>query len=366
MDSSCSNYHCSVTPLGSSDSLALEWQELEAQATNEFFLSWLWIKTWLEVFTPAVFVLRVMAGEQLVAMALLSNSVEVRHKWLRSKVLRFHQTGIPAQDQLWIEYNDLLVASDHIGKVEQACIDFLQAQVPGWDELVLGASTESRLQHFSHEQLHKHTLWSAPCYGVDLAELRQQGQEYLPSLSKNTRAQLRRARRDAEAMGDLRFVKVAHTEQALAAFTDIGQLHQQRWGDASGFSNPAFVLFHQTLIRRAMPAGAIEFFRLELDGKLVAGLYNFLYRGKVYFYLSGIEYNSFDSIKPGMLCHAECIQAHLSTGSNFYDFMGGDAQYKRSLATQSARLYTVAFQKTTPSLWLEQKLRWLKVLMPHG
>ncbi|MFA7554739.1 MAG: GNAT family N-acetyltransferase [Spongiibacteraceae bacterium] len=365
MDRSSSNYQISFKPLVDTSQLAAEWQALELCSANEFFLSWLWIGTWLEVFKPAVNVLRVTQSDQVVALALITHSAERRHGWLRSNILRLHQTGEQIEDQIWIEYNDILIATEHRGLVEQRCVEFLLAQVAGWDELVLGASSDTSLQNFSHPQLFEHIRWTAPSYGVDLAALREQGISYLQSRSKNTRAQIRRAHRDAQALGEISFTAVTDTEQALQAFDAIGSLHKQRWGDDSGFNNAAFVAFHQCLISRAMPAGNIEVFQFNKDGELIAGLYNFLYRGKVYFYLSGINYQGTESIKPGLLCHAECIQAHQSAGKMHYDFMGGDARYKRSLGQHTTDLKIIAFQKKTAGLWLEQKLRRLKGLIVH-
>jgi CelD/BcsL family acetyltransferase involved in cellulose biosynthesis len=89
-------------------------------------------------------------------------------------------------------------------------------------------------------------------------------------------------------------------------------------------------------------------------------LYNFLQHGKIYFFQSGISYGPDRRLKPGLVTHACAIQHYLDLGFSQYDFMVGDAQYKKTLAKSSAPLAWVVFSRPTFKTSFIQSLRQLK------
>jgi CelD/BcsL family acetyltransferase involved in cellulose biosynthesis len=93
----------------------------------------------------------------------------------------------------------------------------------------------------------------------------------------------------------------------------------------------------------------------------IGALYCFVHRGKVYFYQSGFRYSSDGKMKPGLLTHYFSIRYCLKRPElNEYDFLAGDSQYKRSLATANRPLQWIVVRRfTVPSL-LFGGLRWMK------
>jgi CelD/BcsL family acetyltransferase involved in cellulose biosynthesis len=345
--------------------LSRDWQTLEKIAEVSFFLSWHWIGTWLDVFKPAVFVVRAERQDgTLVGLGLMSRAVERRHGVLQTNTLRLHQTGHWAQDQIWIEYNGFLTDPNARSQTEQQLTAYLCQQFPAWDELVLGAIDEEKAQQLkSQSQLFLHERWSAPCYGVDLLKLRIEQQQYLASLSHNTRYQIRRAERMYQLHGMLSLRRPVSVNDALNWFDKIGPLHIRRWGSGphqSGFANPQFVSFHRLLIERCWEMQQVDIVALYAGEQHVATFYNLVYGNRVYFYLSGIEAVSDNKEKPGLLGHSYCIQQYLERGFDFYDFMGGNERYKTQLGHWHGRLVQVAMQRPRLKLKLEQVGRWLK------
>jgi len=359
-------YQVSLVNVDDITVLGEQWRDLESRAEHEFFLSWLWISVWLKVFNPSIKLLTIRLQQQQVALALVTLSVQRRHGWLNSKVMRIHQTGNPKEDQIWIEYNDILVDRAHREGATAALSCFIMDGSNDCDEWIVGATGEKRLKDWVADDLYKHVLWEAPAYGVDLRALREAGKEYLQSLSRNTRYQLNKATRRALQLGAVSYSTAETAQQALQWFRELGDLHQQRWGDDSGFVNARFTDFHTELILQGLPMGRVELVRIELGDRLLGILYNFVYAGKVYFYLSGTNYQVDGSIKPGLLCQVECIKTHLAAGANYYDFMGGDSRYKRSLGTLGENLQLISIQRPLAKLRLEQKLRQLKRLLLNG
>jgi len=345
--------------------LGRDWQALEQKADISFFLSWHWIGTWLDVYQPQVFVVRAeRADGSLCGLGLMSRSRELRHGVLHTNVLRLHQTGDRAQDQIWIEYNGFLTDMADSLQTEQQLADYLCQRFPEWDELVLGAIDAQKARQLQqHNPLYLHERWSAPCFGVDLQQLRTEQQSYLSALTHNTRYQIRRSERIYQRFGPLHLRRPETTAQALQWFDQIAPLHIRRWGSAahqSGFANPQFVGFHRELIARSWQHQQVDLVALYAGETHVATFYNLMYRNKVYFYLSGIEAVADNKEKPGLLGHSYCVQQYLEQGVDFYDFMGGNERYKTQLGKWHSRLVQVALQRPRLKLKLERVGRWLK------
>lgn len=352
------------------EQLAQQWRALEARAVNPFFLSWYWIGTWMQVMQPSVVLLRGVQNDSVQLLALFVQDKTRIKGFIPVTRLMLHRTGNEEQDQIWIEYNGLLHSQAVTTEQLADAIRFLQQSL-SWDELVIGVSETRQLEGIIDAGLSRVDAWEAPGYAIDLERVRQQGGDYLGSLSRNTRYQLGRARRALEALGAVSYTRALTQEQALQWLDQAAVWHRQRWGDKSGqsgFANPVFCRFHAELIMAGFADGVVELCQLALDGKPLAIQYNFVYRKQVYFYLSGVDYvDSDDSrLKIGLLMHLYAIELHLKQGSQTYDFMAGDARYKRSLGSVAATQYLVRLRK--PRLryriedWGRQQLQRLRQL----
>ena len=56
------------------------------------------------------------------------------------------------------------------------------------------------------------------------------------------------------------------------------------------------------------------------------------------FYQSGIAYEADNRLKPGLVCHAHAVAYNAAAGHRIYDFLGGEARYKKSLSTDAAHV----------------------------
>lgn len=358
-----------TTPASACVTLRDDWLELEHRAEPTVFLSWQWLGHWLEVYKPEALVLRVTEGERLVGLGLLVETDERRHGVLRSRCLRLHQTGHRLLDQIWIEYNGFLAESGKEASVARACLEHLCLNLPDWDELILGAIDARQADRYARiTGLFKHVRWEAPCFGVNLDDLRRGGKPYLNTLSRNTRYQINRAQRLYSERGEVKLMRPDSTEEALAVFDRIGPLHLERWGngpDQSGFANPDFVRFHRELIRAQWPSGGVDLVSLMAGDEEIASFYNLLHNRVAYFYLGGMALESDNRLKPGLLGHSLCIEDYRHHGFHYYDFMGGDERYKSNLGHFHRNLVQIALQRPRFKLRLEDvarraRNRWLR------
>ena len=115
------------------DTSALQhlWTELEPRADITFYLSWVWIGTWVEEAGPPDYVLVGRAGDDVVCLGLLRKSVQRRHGFVRSRTLCLHETGNPDQDIVFIEYNGLLT-DRRFRRLEPQAIAFLPENLRGF------------------------------------------------------------------------------------------------------------------------------------------------------------------------------------------------------------------------------------------
>jgi CelD/BcsL family acetyltransferase involved in cellulose biosynthesis len=357
-------YRVSCEALLQPSSIAADWMELESRADNPFFLSWAWINAWLCTYSPKADLIKVWKDTLLVGMGILVRQETTRFGVLRSRVLHLHQTGVPEQDQIWIEYNSLLTDSRHHPQALAAACDYLVKVYPDWDELVVGAITEEdALLLQTTSGLFRHDLWQAPTYDVDLNALRKNSHAYLDTLSRNTRYQINRSLRRYQEQGPVVLQMPDCRAEAISWFGEIAPLHRIRWGSEpgqSGFANPDFVSFHEALIEQNWDSGRIGIIRIAAGERIIAYFYNFIFRKRVYFYLSGLVAEADASLKPGMLGHALCIQHYLENKLDYYDFMGGGERYKASLADPHRILFKMTLQKKLLKFRLERTGRNVK------
>ncbi|MGI9450706.1 MAG: GNAT family N-acetyltransferase, partial [Geminicoccaceae bacterium] len=198
---------------------------------------------------------------------------------------------------------------------------------------------------------------------VDLASLRQSGSAYLDGLKPSTARRIRRSMALYRERGNIEVTSAATIGQALSFFEAAGALHQERWtskGHPGAFAYPFYVDFHRRLINRALPEGQVELIRVAARGEPIGYLYNFLFRGRVYYYFSGFRFEADNRLKPGLVCHSLCIERYLASGKEVYDFMGGEQRYKAELGAPGPRIVSYAVQRPNLLLAAERPLRRLK------
>jgi CelD/BcsL family acetyltransferase involved in cellulose biosynthesis len=97
--------------------------------------------------------------------------------------------------------------------------------------------------------------------------------------------------------------------------------------------------------------------RVGCGGVTVGCLYNFVFRGVVYFYQSGLVLEEDNRMKPGYLCHVEAVQHCAKAGYLRYDFLAGFEDYKERLSTHQRPVVWARVQKPKIKFKVERVLR---------
>ena len=93
--------------------------------------------------------------------------------------------------------------------------------------------------------------------------------------------------------------------------------------------------FHRDLVAAlAGAAGVVPFPRARRRRARRSGcVYAFADAGTVLFYQGGFAVLDDNKLRPGLVTHARCLQVCSDRGWDRYDFLAGDARYKRELST---------------------------------
>jgi CelD/BcsL family acetyltransferase involved in cellulose biosynthesis len=342
------------------------WKELETRATHSFYLSWLWIGTWLRHLPggaqPHVLVAR-MSG-RIVGLAIIcrrrawSFGRHARARWL------LNETGDVRFDRLFIEYNDILAERSLADATRVACVEALAHHLRHSDQLVLSGidpdfelaacRIAGRAGLLTEVKAEDTARW------IDFAKVRQKGGNYRATLGRNTRQAVSRAMRLYAERGPVAFRTVEVTSEALAAFDLLAELHQARWGRRGAFANPSFRRFHEELIAHGVPTGAVRISRTLAGDQTIGVLYNFVHDGRVYNYQSGFLYERDGRLKPGLISHVLAIEDSIGRGECCYDFLAGFSGHKSHLANAEHPMKWIAIGRDTPERRIEANLRGAK------
>ncbi len=331
------------------------WRSLEVNNTC-YFLSCGWMEHWLAALprshAPVLAVFR--DGDAAIAAGMFGRRRVVRHHVVPSRAWFLHSTGDPRFDDICVEHNGLVGARIPLAGLVSTLPE-------GWDELVLPAVDREAFGVPIAEGVRVHVDREVTSPFVDLQRVRETSGGYLGVLGPATRAQIRRSRR---ALGELAIEIAADTPHALDIFHELVELHQHAWaarGEPGAFADPWFRAFHETLIEQR--PREVELIRVRAGGHTVGCLYNFVYRGRVLFYQSGLAHFDDPHIKPGLVSHAATIANAAARGDAIYDFLGGDGRYKHNLSTGQTLLRWLRIQQPRVRFAVEDRLReWKHVL----
>ena len=339
----------SLTRVKNSAPLAADWLALETRNTHSFFQSWVWTGClFAERFDDPILLTCDEDGAPI-ALGLFNRRVNM----IGATSLHLGESGVPALDAPYIEHNGLIGAWDTaqisamLRHARTGTLDGRRPILPR--RLVLSGVDGIHLAAVTHVGGTVSVARTHTAPYVDLELLRSTGIEHLPSLSANSRHQLRRSARQFAVRGALAITRATSAALAHDYLDSLAELHQRAWtsrGKPGAFANPFFRRFHHALIDRAPEQ--VDLLRISAGDHAIGYLHNFRHRGQVLAYQSGFDYaNPTSHQKPGLTCHQLAIAMYAAEGAIMYDFLAGADRYKQSLANAATTLHWLSI---TPDL----------------
>jgi CelD/BcsL family acetyltransferase involved in cellulose biosynthesis len=341
------------------------WRQVLVTGEASFFLSWEWLSTWLETLPRNEKVDLVVGyiGQEPVLAYFLGRRNIKRKGIFHYRLASLNSTGSEYLDELTIEYNGVLVSC-------QLQIDIIQEissnDVDDWDELCLPGLADNLclevdlLKEAGELDFIVEIERESNSYYVELEKVRVAEMNYAGLLSSNKRQQIRRSIREYSKTGEIQ-TRVAKTSgEALKMLDALAELHQREWiqrGREGSFANKYFYEFHKTLIKKHFNRGIVQLIHICSDQDTIGYLYNFIHGNNVLFYQCGFNYMESNHARPGLISHYFAVLMNAERGYGIYDFLAGDSQYKKSLATNSRRMLWVILKKKNLRSWVEKNAR---------
>lgn len=345
--------------------IANKWRSLEHKSNASVFLSWQWVGNWLDLVSEKLFLVEAYHDDKVVGLGFFVERTRKVFGCISIKQWWLHRTGVQQEDQIWIEYNDFLLDESSAIAVRKQMINAVANFDPSVKEIIIGLSSTDRLKHFTRSFVQINFLATSIVKARGyLATLSCSNEDYLKaSLSKNTRAQISRSKKLLQSQGQLTFEVFSDPEKLADLYPKIASIHIDKWqetNEGSGFANPIFAGFHQAVALNNTDE-LVQISVLSSNEVELGYLVNFVYKNKVYFYLSALQQNPDNKIKIGLTLHAEAIQYYAEQGIESYDFLGGDARYKQSLSNQKYKLEIQRYFRNELLLMLEYQLKKFKM-----
>ncbi|NQU96417.1 MAG: GNAT family N-acetyltransferase [Chloroflexi bacterium] len=168
--------------------------------------------------------------------------------------------------------------------------------------------------------------------------------EYMASLSRKNRHELRRKLRRLEGAGRVRFVEVAGAAAIAEGLDDFVALVRKSGPEKAAFLTPERERFFRAVAVALAEEDAARLSFLELDQERVAVSLSFIHGKDRLLYNSGYD-PQYRRLAVGLLAHAFNIRCSIEQGLQVYDFMRGDEPYKYHLGAEDRTIHRIVARR---------------------
>ncbi len=309
------------------DRLEPEWRALQPRAgMNKVFASPTWLRVWWEAFGAEreLILLAVRRGGELIGVAPL---------------MRDGDRLCFAGDTEICDYMDFIAAPGEEEAVLSAVLRSLGEEP--WQELALWAVPEGSPTLEALKAV-------APQLGlrVDIEiedvcpQLALPGtwEDYLASLGKKDRHELRRKLRKLSQGGEIVLEAVDEPAAVEAALDDFLRLYRESRSDKAAFMTEQMERFFRAIVVALAAEGRVELLFLSLGGVRAAAVLCFCEGEEALLYNSGYD-PAYAYLSVGLLSKALALQRAIEQGKGRFDFLRGPEPYKYDLGAKDVRVY---------------------------
>ena len=343
------------------ESFVRQWQTwLDASPSAHVFFHPALVKAWVETYMPLRDVRPYFLVAESAAHTLFLPLVLWRRNWKNA----FQRLLIPVGYSDYDYHDPILVGNtqEDLAVLDSFWTDFMIAlQDSNWparfDSINLNGIRDTFAGTGKNWTADESFSW------LDLRNFRSPD-DFVPSLKRQMRADLRRYERRINEVGALqyRIFSCNMEEEALNELTSFIAAHNRHWPNS--FKAPHF---HENIVKRSMGAGLLHFSTLQIGEKSAAWHMSFIFRDRYYFYLRAQE-EIFDQLSPGKLLLVKCIEEAIGMRLSIYDFMRGDENYKASWTDKTETLWSFQLEGNNLTSRIrnaaaDQAKHWLKTLL---
>lgn len=172
-------------------------------------------------------------------------------------------------------------------------------------------------------------------------ELPSSYEEYLASLSRKNKHELKRKLRKLDALGNVKVKTLTNPEELRPAIEKFIDLHAASSPEKGKFwKKPGMGDFFRGAVERLSSKGWVELNELSLGGKMIAALLNFSYHEGLYCY--NVAYSPAHALySPGFYLFHHAIREAIAEGKRIVDFLRGREKYKYSFGAGESKIYNL-------------------------
>lgn len=162
-------------------------------------------------------------------------------------------------------------------------------------------------------------------------------EEFLASLGKSLRGDIRRQLRRLEELGPISFRVLLpnEAETALTWLPEILAQHAEKWPNSYKLLD-----FHADLIREALPGGLLHLSELKVGDAVVSRHLGFFYCRRFYWYMP-VYNQEYQIYSPGKLHLYFGVVDAINKEGEVFDLLRGEEDYKRQWTNCNKQLYSV-------------------------
>lgn len=351
-----------------------EWEALlEAFPYSTTFSTWEWLAPWWRAFARndklLVLALR-NSSSSLIGLAPFGLTAQ-RVAGAKLRSLRLMGDGSHDSDNL-----DMPVRTGCEAEFSRTLFDWLQQHAREWD--ICQMRTLPAHSPVGNQLLNDLTAhgWKAftSTRPQSVVELPESWEAYLNELSSKERGKIGLRTRRLEKKYKVQIRKCVAEAELNSALEALFDLHGKHWrlrGLPGSFQLPARRQFYRELAPLLLSRQRLEFWLLEIDGRIVAAQFGFRHGDTVFSLQEGFdpEYSS-DSV--GYVLRGQVLKKLIGRGIRKYDFLGGTDESKVRWGAQVKSYLNIEFARPRSKGSLRLSLKytgagmkaWLRANLP--
>lgn len=336
-------YIATVTDL---KNFKIRWNNLvHSMEKPSIFCTWEWIHTWWEHFGHRYkeFILKIYDNDKLVGILPLG----LRHMFPEDSLVPVRVLSFCGTHELHSDYTDLIYAGADPRGCLSAILGFLATNFRDWDVLHFShVSDDSHLMRFFTSNGCRFQSETRPVSTAPYIPLRSKFEnnfeKYLQSMSGKRRHELRRQRRVLHDKYGISYIH-SNARQHGMGIRRLFELHAMRASSkriTSTFQGEKLLRFHERISEIFEREGTLCLRYLSDGDSAIAGLYCFLFAGRLLAYQSGFD-PTWELKRVGAILFFDVIHEAADRGIIEFDFLRGGESYKGTWTNEARTLYDI-------------------------
>ncbi len=340
-------------------SLRNEWDRLLDGSHASIYQSFDWLTLWWQHYgrgrDRTLHVIAIWRKQELVGLAPFFLEA---HRWFGFRMSKqLHLMGCDVMDPLYAarasdggpsDYLDIIVREGYEAEVSETLSQYFAQHQSLFDEIECKNLPEKSLLLKSlvpllmEEEFNCRSRQSDVCPRIQLPGSTK---EFLDTLDADVRRRLRRAHETFNEKPMHSITEIVNERDLNSAFRDLVRLHQIRWngiGYLGLFADPRYEAFQEDVARRFLAQGRLWFRCAVIAGVRVGARLGFVFKNRMYDYLSGFDDRlPWSKSRPGLALLATMIDEAIQLHCTSVDLLRGDESYKFELTSRVGRNFDV-------------------------